>query len=29
MIAHDVGVRTRQVYAVKTVDEDYFADPDA
>lgn len=29
MIAHDVGVRTRQIYAVKTVDEDYFADPDA
>ena len=29
MIAHDVGVRTRQTYAVKTVDEDYFADPEA
>ena len=29
MIAHDVGVRTREVYAVKTVDDDYFADPDA
>ena len=28
MITHDVGVRTRQTYAVKTVDEDYFADPD-
>ena len=28
MIAHDVGVRTRQTYAVKTVDEDYFADPE-
>lgn len=29
MIQHDVGVRTRQTYAVKTVDEDYFADPEA
>ena len=29
MIAHDVGVRTRQTYALKTVDEDYFADPEA
>lgn len=29
MIAHDVGVRTREIYAVKTVDEDYFADLDA
>lgn len=29
MIQHDVGVRTRETYAVKTVDEDYFADPEA
>lgn len=28
MVAHDVGVRTRQTCAVKTVDEDYFADPE-
>ncbi|MCC6007073.1 MAG: restriction endonuclease [Rhodobacteraceae bacterium] len=27
MILHGVGVRARRVYAVKSVDEDYFADP--
>ena len=27
MIRHGVGVRTRQTYEVKSVDEDYFADP--
>lgn len=25
---HEVGVRTRETYPVKTVDEDYFADPE-
>ena len=27
MIRHGVGVRTRQTYEVRSVDEDYFADP--
>ncbi len=26
MIAHDVGVRTRQSYTIKSVDEDYFVE---
>jgi len=26
MIAHDVGVRARQTYVIRSVDEDYFAD---
>lgn len=29
MIAHDVDVRTRETYPVKTVDEDCFSYPDA
>lgn len=28
MIRHGVGVRVREVYEVKGVDEDYFADPE-
>ena len=28
MIAHGVGVRVRQTYEVKSVDEDDFADPE-
>lgn len=27
MIAHEVGVRARQTYVIRSVDEDYFADP--
>lgn len=29
MIQHEVGVRARKTYVVRSVDEDYFADPNA
>jgi len=29
MIQHEVGVRARQTYVLRSIDEDYFADPEA